>query len=472
MFSYLLGIMAITIYNQSYGSTGVLNIMNRYDKIMGDAMKNTAFSSMIATIKGLAVGFTIILYLIDLSGKVTEKNFSIEQFFKATLRCVVTYMFIMNSSTIVGYLLDLGGAAAKEVSDQAGLDFFGGNEKSMLINGIAKMKITEILSYIVCSILPWLISMIAEVIIQVVLISRILEIITMTVLSPIAISDIYREGTSSNGVQFMKKMFALGLQVAVILVINTATQAIITQLVGSGYGISITNHLEKSQLDVGMNEGTAISQGKLVYTKESIEAFLDIVTAGTSSLKTFGVTLARIGLIWNSMSLCEEITGAKEGGTKMIEVQVPKDVSVYESPLVGPLTARQTVCVAVAAAIEYVYYNIVQTVAPNIDMNTLICVGMLFAVPVLYLAVGKPYGMKPETYIYYYLLPSLVGNKNRPYETKLTYDAMLELIDEQEELAAEQSGKIKGNKKNDKKNKNAKKKSPRRPRSKQDTMYA
>lgn len=24
----------------------------------------------------------------------------------------------------------------------------------------------------------------------------------------------------------------------------------------------------------------------------------------------------------------------------MIEVQVPKDVSVYESPLVGPLTAR------------------------------------------------------------------------------------------------------------------------------------
>ena len=46
-------------------------------------------------------------------------------------------------------------------------------------------------------------------------------------------------------------------------------------------------------------------------TKESIEAFLDIVTAGTSSLKTFGVTLARIGLIWNSMSLCEEITGAK-----------------------------------------------------------------------------------------------------------------------------------------------------------------
>ena len=221
-------------------------------------------------------------------------------------------MFIMNSDTIVGYLLDMGSAATHEISDTAGLDFFGGNEKSMLINGIAKMKVTEILSYIVCSVLPWIISMIGEIIIQVVLISRILEIITMTTLSPIAISDIYREGTSSNGVQYMKKMFALGLQVAVILVINAATQAIIAQLAGVGSGASITGLLEMSQLNLKADEmDTAIETGKLVYSQDSIKAFLDVVTAGTKTLKTFGVTLARIGLIWNSMPLCEEITGVK-----------------------------------------------------------------------------------------------------------------------------------------------------------------
>lgn len=312
MFSYLLGIMAITIYNQSYGSNGIMKIMDRYDVIMEKAMSINTFTSILMAIKGLAVGFTLVLYFIDLSGKVTEKNFSIEQFFKATLRCVTTYMFIMNSDTIVGYLLDMGSAATHEISDTAGLDFFGGNEKSMLINGIAKMKITEILSYIVCSVLPWIISMIGEIIIQVVLISRILEIITMTTLSPIAISDIYREGTSSNGVQYMKKMFALGLQVAVILVINAATQAIIAQLAGVGSGASITGLLEMSQLNIKADEmDTAIETGKLVYSQDSIKAFLDVVTAGTKTLKTFGVTLARIGLIWNSMPLCEEITGAK-----------------------------------------------------------------------------------------------------------------------------------------------------------------
>ena len=38
----------------------------------------------------------------------------------------------------------------------------------------------------------------------------------------------------------------------------------------------------------------------------------------------------------------------------MIEVQIPKDVSGYEAPLIGPLTSRQAICVAAAAAVEYI----------------------------------------------------------------------------------------------------------------------
>ena len=113
----------------------------------------------------------------------------------------------------------------------------------------------------------------------------------------------------------------------------------------------------------------------------------------------------------------------------MIEVQVPKDVSVYESPLIGPLTSRQAICVAVAAAVEYVYYTIINSLNITLEMNSLICIGMLLAAPILYLAVGKPYGMRAETYIYYFLLPSLIAPKNRPYETVLTYDVMLDEIE-------------------------------------------
>lgn len=117
----------------------------------------------------------------------------------------------------------------------------------------------------------------------------------------------------------------------------------------------------------------------------------------------------------------------------MIEVQIPKDVSIYESPLLGPLTARQTVCVAGAGAAEYLYYLAVKNFFPNLDMNSVVGIGMLIAIPFLYLAVGKPYDMRPEVYIYYFFLPSLLSNKDRPYETEIIYDTILTATGEEPE---------------------------------------
>lgn len=309
MFSYLLGIMAMTIYNQTYGTSTVLNLMERYNKIMEDAMSLHAFDSMVLTIKSIAIGISVLLYFIDLSAKVTEKNFSLEQFFKATLRCATAYMFIMNADVIVGYLMDLGAAAADATTEiEAGHDFFNAQNKTMFINGIAKFKIKEILSYIVYALLPWILSMIGEVILQIILISRILEVVVMTVFAPMAISDIYREGTSSAGVQYMKKMFALGLQVAVIVLINTATQAIITEIVGAGAGQSMTALLLPAIDNITPD---TLANGTAVFTKDSLVNFLDVLVGQDAMIKVLGIMLARVGLIWNSMPLCEEITGAK-----------------------------------------------------------------------------------------------------------------------------------------------------------------
>lgn len=152
----------------------------------------------------------------------------------------------------------------------------------------------------------------------------------------------------------------------------------------------------------------------------------------------------------------------------MIEVQVPKDVSVYESTLVGPLTSRQTVCLIAAAAVEFVYYNVVQTLNLGLDTNAMLCIGMMLAAPILYMAIGKPYGMRPEVYIYYYLLPSLLSNKDRPYETKLTYDSILEEIEKQEQLT--ETHKNHGKEKKNEKTK-PKQKAKSKAKSKQDILY-
>ena len=150
----------------------------------------------------------------------------------------------------------------------------------------------------------------------------------------------------------------------------------------------------------------------------------------------------------------------------MIETQVPKDVSVYEAPLIGPLTSRQAICIAAAAAVEYIYYTIVNTIGLNLDTNTLICIGMVLAAPILYMAVGKPYGMRAETYIYNYLLPSMIAPKNRVYETTIIYDVMYdELLKKYEEEQLKNGIKPKNTQ-------NVKKKKTKRARSTQDIMYA
>ena len=141
------------------------------------------------------------------------------------------------------------------------------------------------------------------------LISRILEIGVMTVFAPIAISDVYREGTSSTGVQYMKKMLALGMQVAIIIIINVATQAIISEIMGSGAGQALTNALVTAEYSG--TEADALANGSLVFTKDSLKIFLDTLFGHGDRLKVLGIMLARLGLIWNSLPLCEEITGAK-----------------------------------------------------------------------------------------------------------------------------------------------------------------
>lgn len=74
--------MVIYIYNQTYGSSYITSLISKYEAITADAMGLSVFSSLVTTIKTLAICITMLLYFMDLFGKVTEKNFSIEQFLK------------------------------------------------------------------------------------------------------------------------------------------------------------------------------------------------------------------------------------------------------------------------------------------------------------------------------------------------------------------------------------------------------
>ena len=102
----------------------------------------------------------------------------------------------------------------------------------------------------------------------------------------------------------------------------------------------------------------------------------------------------------------------------MIEVAIPKDVTKYKTTLIGPFTTRQTVCIAITAAVEILYYYIAKAIDPNISLQSMIGLGVFLAIPILAFAILEPYGMPLEKYLKNVFMLSVVAPAKRPYKTE------------------------------------------------------
>lgn len=99
----------------------------------------------------------------------------------------------------------------------------------------------------------------------------------------------------------------------------------------------------------------------------------------------------------------------------MIEIRINKDVGSYEPKIVGPLTARQSVCVASAAP---VCIGIYQALSPVLGVDV---AGVLVAIPAaLAWLFGwyKPYGMKTEQFIRSVFVNMVLAPTTREYRTE------------------------------------------------------
>ena len=82
----------------------------------------------------------------------------------------------------------------------------------------------------------------------------------------------------------------------------------------------------------------------------------------------------------------------------MIEAKVPKDIRVYETKLVGPLTGRELVCSVLMLTSAIITYNICCTVF-DMSLDMFVYVGIIACLPFAALGWYKPHGMRMETYI-------------------------------------------------------------------------
>lgn len=103
----------------------------------------------------------------------------------------------------------------------------------------------------------------------------------------------------------------------------------------------------------------------------------------------------------------------------MVEREVLKDINSYKAKFIGPLTLRNFVCIAIAAAIAIPVYLIL-----NIWFVPTFCmlVSAIFAAPALMCGFYQPYGEPLEKFVVTFIKQSVIAPTNRPYEVENSFE--------------------------------------------------
>lgn len=202
------------------------NTTSEMMKSMKDTYKN------IVSPVGLAL--VTLYFLIELIDKTTKDNFSLEHFFKLMLKIVVAKLLIENGWDILNGCINIGSnlaeaivASPKNVSSTAKLldDYAKEIQDTNTIGN---------LGMIIQWFLPWVFSWISKVICIVVCWGRMIEIGVRATIAPIAMADIFSDGTHSGGFRYMRKFLAVCLQAAVIMIIIQISGIIQGLIIGKG----------------------------------------------------------------------------------------------------------------------------------------------------------------------------------------------------------------------------------------------
>lgn len=123
----------------------------------------------------------------------------------------------------------------------------------------------------------------------------------------------------------------------------------------------------------------------------------------------------------------------------MVTRHTQKDVGHFESKLIGPFTARQTVFIGIAAVIDLIVYNILAGL--KLDISSCIAVCAMVDIPFIACAYIKPYGMKMEEFAEQFYIYRIAAPSIRYVETHTWLDDQKEELTPKEQKEKEKHEK-------------------------------
>lgn len=122
----------------------------------------------------------------------------------------------------------------------------------------------------------------------------------------------------------------------------------------------------------------------------------------------------------------------------MIEIEIPQDITKYESKLIGPFTTRQLICLVGLVGGCVASYKAITSILGNESPLKMI-IPMIVAVPFALIGWYKPYGMYFEKFIKSIFIFTFVAPTKRLYKIENVYDEFDKIIDKEEKEKIEKT---------------------------------
>lgn len=225
---FLAGVVAdwyIKIYNSFYAPNNDYGTLKLYSNAIGDTFEhNQTAYKMYLIVRAIAFGILTVYFLINLSEKVSEDNFSTPQLFSSLLKYVVGYMIAIVSFDAVKGIFFLGDSLIDLLKSTSTVSPIPPFYKYPLEYSLVKAGNADgsfsLLWYLFKAVLPLILCLLYDIVLIYMILSRIIKICVSAAMSPIAVADVFDSVKHSEGIKFFKKIFAMSLQCCMILVIS------------------------------------------------------------------------------------------------------------------------------------------------------------------------------------------------------------------------------------------------------------
>ena len=219
----------------------------------------------------IASVFVCIYFMIEVIDKLTSERFNAEVFIKMLMKLVFSVIIVSNASTWAIKIMNFGTDFALAVVGEFKAETVIKLKESFFDSG-GIGNIFNQLGLIVSLLLPFIAAFIIKIAVYFICYGRTIEMGVRSAFAPIGCADLMTGGANSNGVRYLKSLFAVALQGAVMIGV-----------------VFVSSNIISSELSA-MKFGS----GFLILP------FL---------MKYFGIVSAMVGLLGASKSIAKEIIG-------------------------------------------------------------------------------------------------------------------------------------------------------------------